>query len=286
MSTRLIFIISMTISGTLAIFVKNIPLATDEIALFRGIIASAAIIVYQRISGKRIRYSAIKNDLCLLFLSGAVTGFAWILLFEAYSHTTVSLATLSYYFSPVIVIIACPLLLKEKLTTGQVFCFLMSTIGLVLIIGVDGINTSAKNITGICFGLGAAACYAAVVILNKLIKNVTGIDRTLLQLFAAVIVLIPYVLATGGIHLGAAGSIGMINLLIVGIVHTGIAYCLYFLALIDLKGQEVAILSYIDPLVAVIVSVTILSETITFVQIIGGLMIIGFTLLNELKMKT
>ena len=286
MGTRLIFIISMTISGTLAIFVRNIPLSSGETALFRGIIASVAIIVYQHVSGKRIRFSEIKNDLFLLFLSGAVTGLAWILLFEAYSHTTVSLATLSYYFAPVIVIIACPLLLKEKLTTGQVFCFIMSTVGLVLIIGVDGINTSTNNLRGISFGLGAAACYAAVVILNKFIKNVTGIDRTLLQLFAAVIVLIPYVAATGGIHLGAAGSVGMINLLIVGIVHTGITYCLYFTALIDLKGQEVAILSYIDPLVAVIVSVTILSESITFVQIIGGLMIIGFTLLNELKMKT
>jgi len=110
MGTRLIFIISMTISGTLAIFVRNIPLSSGETALFRGIIASVAIIVYQHVSGKRIRFSEIKNDLFLLFLSGAVTGLAWILLFEAYSHTTVSLATLSYYFAPVIVIIACPLL--------------------------------------------------------------------------------------------------------------------------------------------------------------------------------
>ncbi len=286
MGTKLKFITSMIIAGTLAIFVKNIPLSTDEIALFRGVIASISIITYQLITGNRIKFSEIRNDLSLLFLSGAITGFAWILLFEAYNHTTVSLATLSYYFAPVIVIIACPILLKEKMTTGQVFCFFMSTVGLVLIIGADGINTSINNIRGICFGLGAAACYATVVILNKFIKNVTGIDRTLLQLFAAVIVLIPYVFATGGIHLGAAGSVGMINLLIVGIVHTGITYCLYFSALVDLKGQEVAILSYIDPLVAVIVSVAILSETITFVQIIGGLMIIGFTLLNELKMKT
>src|SRR5665647_169618 len=286
MSAKLTFIISMMIAGTLAIFVKNIPLSSGETALFRGVIASISIIAYQLITGNRIKFSEIKNDLSLLFLSGAVTGFAWILLFEAYNHTTVSLATLSYYFAPVIVIIACPLLLKEKLTTRQVFCFFMSTVGLVLIVGVDGINTSINNLRGICFGLGAAACYATVVILNKFIKNVTGIDRTLLQLIAAVIVLIPYVFATGGIHLGTAGSVGMINLLIVGIVHTGITYCLYFSALIDLKGQEVAILSYIDPLVAVIVSVTILSETITFMQIIGGLMIIGFTLLNELKMKT
>jgi drug/metabolite transporter (DMT)-like permease len=72
--------------------------------------------------------------------------------------------------------------------------------------------------------------------------------------------------------------------LFLGTVHTGITYCLYFSSLKDLKGQEAAILSYIDPLVAIIISVMILNETISPVQIFGGLMILGFTLLNELNM--
>jgi RarD protein len=285
MGAKLKNIISMTVFGTIAIFVKNIPLSSGEIALFRAVIASISIITYQLISGKRIRFSEIKNDVFLLFLSGAAMGFNWILLFEAYNYTTVSIATLSYYFAPVIVMIACPILFKEKLTIKQIVCFAMSTVGLVLVIGIGGANTGTNNFRGICFGLGAAAFYATVIILNKFIKNVTGIDRTLLQFFAAIIVLIPYLCATSGIHLSTAGSVGMINLLIIGIIHTGITYSLYFSSLKDLKGQEAAILSYIDPLVAIIVSVTILSETITIMQIVGGLMILGFTLLNELKIK-
>lgn len=282
MEAKLKIITSMVVFGTIGFFVKNIPLSSGEIALFRASIASAAIILYQLMSGKRIRLSEIENDLPLLFFSGAAMGFNWILLFEAYNYTTVSLATLSYYFAPAIVTIACPILFKEKLTAKQVICFIMSTVGLILVIGIDSAS-GTSNIKGICLGLGAAVFYATVIILNKYIKNVTGIDRTLLQFFASIIVLVPYVLATSGINLKSAGSTGTIYLLIVGIIHTGIMYCLYFSSLKDLKGQEAAILSYMDPLVAVIVSVVILNESITIMQIMGGLLILGFTLLNELK---
>lgn len=285
MGAKLKIMISMTVFGTLGIFIKNIPISSAEIALFRAIIASVSILAYQLLSGKKLRFSEMKNDLLLLFLSGAAMGFNWILLFEAYHYTTVSLATLSYYFAPVIVMVACPILFKEKLTFKQLLCFFMSTIGLVLVIGIGSTHSGINNIKGICLGLGAATFYATVIILNKFIKDVTGIDRTLLQFFSAIIVLIPYIAATSGLHPDSLGIAGTINLLIVGIFHTGITYCLYFSSLKDLKGQEAAILSYIDPLVAIIVSVMILNETITSMQMVGGMMILGFTLLNELKVR-
>jgi Predicted permeases len=285
MGAKIKIIISMVVFGTIGVFVKNIPLPSSEIALFRAVIASVSIIIYQIVRGKRVKFNEIRNDLPLLFLSGAAMGFNWIFLFEAYNYTTVSIATLSYYFAPVIVMITCPFLFKEKLTVKQVVCFVMSTVGLILIIGIGDANTGTNTVKGICFGLGAAALYATVIIINKFIKKVAGIDRTLLQFFAAIIVLVPYVLATSGIHLGKAGNIGIINLLILGIIHTGIIYCLYFSSLKDLKGQEAAILSYIDPFVAIIISVAVLNEPITITQIAGGVLILGFTLFNELKIK-
>lgn len=285
MGAKLKIIFSMTIFGTLGIFIKNIPLTTGEIALLRAIIASVSIVIYQIISRKQVSFSEIKKDLPLLFLSGAAMGFNWILLFEAYNYTTVSIATLSYYFAPAIVMMACPILFKEMLTIKQVVCFVMSTVGLILIIGTGGADIGSNNIKGICFGLGAAGLYATVIILNKFIKKVTGIDRTLLQFFAAIVVLAPYVCLTSGFHLNTMGAVGIINLLIVGVVHTGITYCIYFASLKDLRGQEAAILSYVDPLVAVIVSVTILNETISMMQIMGGALILAFTLMNELKIN-
>ena len=211
-------------------------------------------------------------------------GFNWILLFQAYKYTTVSVATLSYYFAPVIVTVVCPFLFKEKLTVKQIICFVMSTLGLVLITGIGGAG-EGKDFVGILFGLGAAVLYATVVLLNKFIKNVEGIHRTFLQFLSAVLVLTPYVLMTSGVNIGNLDGIGWTNLLIVGIIHTGVTYCMYFSSLKELPGQKAAILSYIDPLVAVLISVTILGETMTLSQALGGSLILGFTLWNEITPK-
>ncbi|NLJ57576.1 MAG: EamA family transporter [Tissierellia bacterium] len=285
MQAKLKIILSMVVFGTISIFVKNITLSSGEIALFRALTAAVVIILYKLISGKKTSFSDIKKDLAALFVSGVAMGINWIFLFQAYKYTTVSIATLSYYFAPVIVIAASPILFKEKLTIKQIVCFLMATVGLVMVIAASGMEKHESNIIGIAFGLGAAVLYATVVLFNKFIKNVTGIDKTLIQFFAAIIVLTPYVLATTGIQVGSLSNTGIINLLILGTVHTGICYCLYFSSLNDLKGQEASILSYIDPLVAIIVSVTILGEPILPIQVIGGIMILAFTLLNEIEVK-
>lgn len=275
----------MTVFGTLALFVKNILLPPEEIALFRALIASVAIIFYKALTTGKIRFGQIKKELPILFLSGAAMAFNWIFLFKAYHHTSVSIATLSYYFAPVIVLIASPILFKEQLSYKQIICFIMATIGLVMIIGVSGSNQSQGNFIGIGFGLAAAGLYATVILLNKHIKSVTGIDRTLIQFFAAIIILLPYIGFTTGIHITSLDRGGLFNLFVLGTIHTGITYCLYFSSLKDLKGQEAAIFSYIDPMVAIIISVMVLNESMTPVQILGGLMILGFTLFNELNVK-
>ena len=135
------------------------------------------------------------------------------------------------------------------------------------------------------FGLGAAGLYATVILLNKFIKNVEGIHRTFLQFIAAIAVLVPYVLLTDGVNLKSLDGKGWIFLLVIGLVHTGITYCLYFSSLKEVPGQKAAILSYIDPLVAVLISVVVLHEKMTVMQIVGGLLILGFTLWNEISPK-
>jgi len=205
-------------------------------------------------------------------------------LFEAYKYTTVSVATLSYYFAPVIVTAVCPIIFKERLTWKQIVCFAASTAGLVMITGIGDLG-GGRDLVGILFGLGAAFFYATVVLTNKFIRKVEGIHRTLLQFLSAIVVLVPYVLLSGGVTLGGMGAVGWINLLIVGLIHTGVTYCMYFSSLKELTGQKAAILSYIDPLVAVVISVTVLGEGMTLWQAIGGLLILGFTLWNEITPK-
>ena len=280
---RIMMIASMAVFGTLGPFVRNITVSSSELALYRAILAALLISVYFLITNQRIDFKAIRKEAPVLLLSGVAMGINWILLFEAYKYTTVSVATLSYYFAPVIVTAVCPLLFKEKLTARQIICFVMSTVGLVLLIGITDLGGGSSSLKGIAFGLGAALFYAMVILLNKFIKGVAGIQRTMLQFISAIAVLLPYVLLTGGITLASMDSTGWICLLVVGLFHTGVCYCLYFSSLKELPGQEAAILSYIDPLVALLVSVFILGEQILPIQILGGLMILGFTLWNELK---
>lgn len=281
LSPRWMLIVSMAIFGTLGPFVRNIAVTSGELALYRAVLALVVIGASLFLTKQDMSFQKIKKELPFLLASGVAMGFNWILLFEAYKYTTVSVATLSYYFAPVIVIVVCPILFKEKLTKKQLICFVMSTLGLVLITGIGNIG-HGKNIIGIGFGLGAAVLYATVILTNKFIKNVEGLQRTFWQFVSAILVLIPYVLLTSGITLGGLNTFGWINLLIVGFVHTGLTYCIYFSSLKELPGQKAAILSYIDPLVAVLISVTVLGESMTLWQMAGGMLIMGFTLWNEI----
>ena len=282
MNPRLMLIVSMTIFGSLGIFVRNVPVSSGELALYRAVLAALLIAGYLLATKQRIPFAGMKKEIPLLLASGVAMGMNWILLFEAYKYTTVSLATLSYYFAPVIVTAVCPVLFKEKLTGKQILCFGMSTLGLIMITGIGDVG-GGSDLTGILFGLGAAVFYAAVILLNKFIKGVEGIHRTFLQFLSAIAVLIPYVMLTGGVTLGRLDGFGWINLLIIGFIHTGLTYCMYFSALKELPGQKAAILSYIDPLVAVVISVTLLGESVTLWQAVGGVLILGFTLWNEIS---
>ena len=281
---RVMIIIAMATFGTLGPFVRNIAVSSGELAMYRAVMAAVLLSGYLAATKQPLKLKQIFRELPLLLISGMAMGINWILLFEAYKYTTVSVATLSYYFAPVIVTVICPILFHEKLTLKQIICFIMSTVGLVLITGIGEIG-GGRDLIGILLGLGAAVFYAAVVLLNKFIKNVEGIHRTFLQFLAAVITLLPYVLMTSGVTLGSMNGIGWANLLIVGLIHTGVTYCMYFSSLKELPGQKAAILSYIDPLVAVLISVTVLGESMTVWQIVGGALILGFTLWNEISPK-
>ena len=281
---RLQIITAMVAFGTIGVFVRFIPLTSSEIALWRGVIAFLVLSVFMLASGRLSGLSRYRNKLGKLFFAGAAMGFNWILLFEAYRFTSVALATLSYYFAPTIMVIGSFVVFREQLTRKQIICFMVSTAGIVLIIGVSG--GGSNDLIGILFGLGAAVLYALVILTNKATGEIDGLIRTWIQFAAAIIVLLPYTYLVGGFHVLELERTGLISLLILGVVHTGIMYYLYFSALAHLKGQQVAILSYIDPIVAVVLSVALLHETITMLQLAGGLLILGATLINELKRKT
>lgn len=278
--------LSMFIFGTIGLFVKYIPLPSSLIALLRGFVGALFLFVLIKIKKQSMDKTAIKVNLFKLCLSGAVLGFNWILLFESYRYTTVATATLCYYLAPVIVILVSPILLKEKLTWKKLLCVLISLLGMVFVSGVLGVlktgHFEKSEFTGILFGLGAACLYACIVLTNKKIKDISAYDMTIVQLAVAAAVLVPYVLLTQDLSGTALGAKELALLAVVCIVHTGIAYALYFGSMKGLKGQTVAILSYIDPVVAILMSALILREGFTASGALGAVLILGATFANEI----
>lgn len=282
---KISFSMSMAIFGTIGVFTRLISLSSSEIALYRAILAVIVIALFLALSKKKV-FQGIKNKtLVLLFLSGAAMGFNWILLFEAYNYTSLTAATLSYYFAPTIVLLSSPIVMKERLKKTGVLCFLLSSIGLVMVIAGGGGGRGSDDLKGIFLGLGAAVLYATVILINKKIGEIDGIGRTFLQFISAIIVLTPYVSLKSGFNLIGLDPTGWLSLLVLGIVHTGITYSVYFSSLPHLKGSEISLLSYIDPLTAMLISAFVLSEPTTLLQIAGGVLILGSTLFSELTKK-
>lgn len=279
---KLKVIAAMLIFGTISLFVKNIALASSEIALYRGILGSLFLLMVLLIKRDKVPWPRLKENRVPLLLSGAAIGFNWILLFEAYKYTTVSNATLSYYFAPVFVMLASPFIFKEKLTAVRVGCILLAMVGMYLIVGRGTVGGEGFNHPlGILYGIGAAAFYACVVILNKFLKGLSGLESTMFQLMIASLVLAPYIFITEGFDVLAIPKVSLPYLLVLGVVHTGVAYVLYFSAMQELKSQTIATLSYIDPISAVLVSALFLNENLTPIQLIGGIFILGSTFISE-----
>ena len=282
-AARLGMIGTMGIFGSIGLFVRVIGLPSAEIALYRAILA---LILLEGILLLRLLRRTPQNRASTPLFKRL--GFNWILLFESYRYTTVSTATLCYYFAPILVTVLSPILFRERIGVHGIICFVLSTTVVVLLTGA--VRVSEKDLHGIVLSLGAACLYAAVVLINKGLsmrqnREFTTDDpirRTVVQFLAAAIVLMPYVMLTGGVHLTEMSELGWAALLCVGFLHTGAAYVVYFAALRGIPGQEAAVLSYIDPLVAVLLSVFVLGETITAIQMLGGILILGASAVNEI----
>lgn len=282
MKSKIQFLLSMIIFGTIGVFVRFIDLTSSEIALLRGFIGSLFLMGFMFIAKKKISWRSVKVNALFLLFSGMALAGNWIFFFHAYKHTTISNAALSYYFAPVFVLILSPLVLKEKLSTKKIICIVAAMIGMVLIVGNGGLNTTGLgDLIGIGYGLMAAAFYAALMLLNKFIHNMDGLESTIIQLGTATIILMPYVFVTEGFGIFQVSSSSIPFIFILGIVHTGIGFLLFFSGMQKIKAQSSAALSYADPITSLLISELILQEQMTLVQLLGGVFVLGSTFVSE-----
>ena len=275
-------LLSMVIFGTVGIFRRYIPFPSGFIAFLRGLIGFIFLFAALKIRKTPFSINKTGKKGLLLCLSGALMGFNWILLFEAYNYTSVAAATLCYYMAPVFVIIASPFIFGEKLGGKKILCVFAAVIGMLFVSGIfeHGIDP-AGEMKGIFLALGAALLYAAVVIMNKKLPEVPAFEKTVIQLGSAAATILPYTLFAEDLSTAEISPVSVTMLITVGILHTGIAYALYFGSIGNLPAQTAAIFSYIDPVTAILLSAFLLGEELSAFGIIGAVLILGGAVLSE-----
>ncbi|MGN1018603.1 MAG: DMT family transporter [Oscillospiraceae bacterium] len=272
---------SMLMFGTLGIVRRYIPLSSAMLAMCRGVLGSVFLIFFVLVRGGKLKLPERRTALRLV-LTGAIMGLNWMLLFEAYNYTTVAAATMCYYMQPTIVILLSPLVFRERLGAKRLACAGAAIVGMLFVSGVlSGGAGQMQDIRGIIFGLGAAVFYATVIILNKKVVVEDVYAKTIIQLAGAALVMIPYVLITEGVPELALTPADIGLVLLVGVVHTGVTYALYFGSMQRLRAQTVAVLSYIDPVFALLLSAAVLHESLTPLGIVGAVLIIGSAIISE-----
>lgn len=281
-TAKIKYIASMVIFGTIGIFKFYTDVPSSVTAFSRGLIGFLFLLIIYLIKGSKPDIKALKSNALLLLLSGAALGFNWIFLFESYKYTTVAVSTLCYYTAPIIVVIVSPLVFKDKLTFKKILCILQALVGVFLLSGVvKGSMPSISELRGIALGLLAAVVYALIVILNKKTVGVPTFDKTLVQLFTSAVIMGIYSAVTGGFAMTNYNTQNIIMLAVLGIVHTGLAYFLFFDGISGIKAQSAAMLSYADPAVAVTLSPIILGQSITVLEIIGAILIIFAAMISD-----
>lgn len=278
----ILFVASMVIFGTNGLIVANISLGSAEIVLMRTFLGSLFLLAIVLVK-RSFSFADLKADLVPATMGGAALGLNWVLLFSAYRSAGVGLSTLTYYCGPIIVLALSPVLFKEKLTWNKLLAIAAVAVGMFCITG--DIEPGSDVQTGILFGGGAALLYASLIVANKRVKRLSGLNCAMYELIVAFFVVLIYLLASNVKLPVIPAAEDIVWVLAIGLVNTGLAYYLYFSSLQKLPGQTVALVCYIDPLTALLVSGAFLGEKLLGVQIADAVLILGGACLGELKFK-
>ena len=276
-----IYILAMLIFGTNGYLVAHLSLQGSQIVLVRTLVGGLLLTAIVLLRGGFDR-EAVRAERRDLLFGGVALGLNWVALFTAYRLLNVSLATLIYYAGPMLVLLFSPLLFRESLTPQKIAAVAIVAAGLFCITG--SITSAGMSLTGLLAAVLSALFYASLIIFNKRIVKTGGMQTAALELDVAFVVVLIYVLLTAGIPRPLKTDIPY--LLVLGLVNTGIAYMLYFTGLQKLPGQSVALISYVDPVSALVFSALLLHETMTPLQVLGAVLIIGGALLGELRRRT
>lgn len=275
LSPRSRMLLALVIFGTIGLVRRYIPLGSVPLAFLRAALGCLTMLFLMRAGHIPFHWDKLKDRAPKLLLSGLLLGLDWVFFFESFNHTTVAIATLCYYMAPVFMLAAAPLVFREQITRRKMVCGAITVGGMLLVSGVLGSSGDVGDITGVFCALAGAFFYAGIIIISKTITGLAPYEQTSVQLGTAAFFLLLYCLLTGQLDFHTMDGAGWGLTLFLGIVHTGLAYGIYFGSLTQVPAQTTALLSYVDPVVAVCISVFLLQEPITGLQLAGVLLVLG-----------
>lgn len=282
MKFYLMFVAAMLIFGSNGVFASMLEMSGAQLVLLRTLIGGAVLLIIILISRSRTPKEVLLREKWRLLFAGVCLGANWALLFEAYNLMNVSLATLTYYTAPVLVLVLAPLVLKERQNGLAYLGMAVVIVGMLLVVGTD-FGEGGVSATGLIVGLGSAVFYAMLMLVNKQITGVSGLNLTFIEIVIAAVILLPYVFATsGGVPLPTDAR-GIFALLFLCTVNTGFACWLYFSSMNRLPAKAVALMGYFDPVSALIFSVVFLDERLSSVQLAGAILVLAGALVGQFR---
>ena len=280
-TSKLLYALAMFMYGTTGCLFRFTSLPAGLLVLLRAVIGVIFLIIFMVITRKKPNIEAIKKNVWWLILSGLSIGLNWIFLFEAYNNTTVANASLINYLAPALFIVVSPLIFKEKLPIYKLIFVFIALLGVFLVSGFFKLDGDS-SLKGIILSILASLGYLGILIFNKKQTNVPPIDKVIIELSSACIVMLPYALFTTNFSELVINLDTVLYVLVFGIILTGVAYILYLGPMEKMESIHISILSYVEPVASVLLSFIVLHEDLTIYSIIGGIMILGSTLLCEI----
>ena len=273
------FTLSLVLMGTIGVASRFIHLEPYEIPVLRTSIGTIFLLIIFAIKKEKWTIVNHKEDILPIFISGALLGLGWIFLHEGFAKLGVSLTIVLYYVGPAIVMILTPFLYKEEMTNEKIIGFTIVMIGVVFV--NFNMFKEKTNLNNLIYGVLALLTYSGLLISNRYIKSVKGLENTILQLISAFIVVYIYKIFRNGFAIKINVN-DLPYILYLCIVDTGISSHLYYSTLNNLPMQTACILGYVDPLSSLVFSYILLHERLMPIQIVGAMFIMSGVLIAQL----
>lgn len=278
-SATLRYLFALFLYGTIGFFLHFVKYSSEFVVLGRGVLGSLFIFLVLSLRKEKIDTDAIKKNLKTLLISGFALGFNWVFLFAGYRYG-IAISSLCNYMAPIIVVVISILVYKQKISKPQILFIIMAFVGMLLLIGVIGGDLKG-DIRCVIYGLLAALGFVILVLCNKRLTDIKPLEKTLVQLLASAVIVLPYVILNDGFPKEFDLTSTLI-VLVLGILHTGVAYICYFSSIDVLPAQSIAILGYLEPVLNFVIGALVFHEELGVSSIIGAVLILIASIGNEI----